>query len=356
MTCEDPAVPIVIVSYRTPNDVNACLNSLGALDAVPSSEIYICENGGAGAWNELCKCLLAPGGTCVESGLPRPPTGNRLLGVACLKLRESGRLVFVGQATENLGYSGGINAWLESLAFGSTWEGCWILNPDAVAAPGSLSALVREARDQDFGMVGSRLLCKVATPGEGIVGLRWQRVLARTVSVVLRRNSAESRMGRQRMTAASGASVYVTRPCLEQIAPFDERYFLYFEDLDWGVTAQRAGYLVGFAHDSIVIHAGGGSTGARSVGYGGSRLAVYLQFRNRLLFVSSHYPRWVLWTALISWMHALRLVAHRAFLPAAEGILGGLRGESGRPDWLVDVHKVPKSTLSSRRERFKSMA
>ena len=127
------------------------------------------------------------------------------------------------------------------------------------------------------------------------------------------------------------------------LAPLDERYFLFYEDLDWGIRAIRAGHGVGYAFDSVVTHKGGGSTGTKSVGYG-SRLSVYLQFRNRLVFVQTHYPGWFVYTGLFSILHALRAARHGAFAPAIEGILAGLRGETGRPDWLVHTHVVPRES------------
>ena len=124
------------------------------------------------------------------------------------------------------------------------------------------------------------------------------------------------------------------------MVPLDERYFLFFEDFDWGARAREGGYRVGYAHKSIVIHAGGNSVGSPSHGAIGSPLAVYLGFRNRLLFVQAHYPQWWIWTALVSWLHAIRLIRRGRFKPAVLGVLAGLRGETGRPDWLVAQHKV----------------
>lgn len=352
-------IPILIVSYRTPGDIRDCLASLDTLQADPPAAIFICENGGPAAWESLCRTLLAPNGGCVRSRCRAPRLGTRLGKIACLELAGSGRTVFVAQATGNLGYSGGLNAWLEPLMDNADWPGCWILNPDALASADSLAALLAETGSNKLGLTGSRLTDRLAHPQRGIVGLCWQRLLARTAAVTMSKAATDHRRGgpaaRSRITSPSGASVYITRRTLTDIYPLDERYFLFFEDVDWGVRATRAGHRVGYAFDSVVAHLGGGSTGTRSFGYGGSRLSVYLSFRNRLLFVQTHYPGWFAYTSLLSVLHAVRVAPHGAFIPAIKGIAAGLRGETGRPDWLIDVHVVPHGRGSDHVRQYETI-
>ena len=75
------------------------------------------------------------------------------------------------------------------------------------------------------------------------------------------------------MDSPSGASMYVTRRCIEQIGLMDESYFLFYEDLDWGVRAKKHG--LGYASDSIVAHQRGTTTGSAGRSTALSRLSVY---------------------------------------------------------------------------------
>ena len=346
MNVDPPFTPIVIVSYRTADDVAACLTSLDALQTEPTIIVYICENGGGAAWNDLCTTLVRPDGACTPAedlSLPFRHDFNR---IACLRLRQSGRSVLVGGAPENLGYSGGINAWLMPLMRYPGWHGCWILNPDTLVAPDALTALMVQAVNRNLGMVGSRL---IATPlATRIInrGLHWRPVLASTSAVdqnALASFEPDPEATEALLDAPSGASLYLTRSCAEALVPLDERYFLYFEDIDWGVRARLAGFRLGYAHGSVVIHPGGRSIGTPSQRYVGSSLALYLEFRNRLLFVRTHYPGWSVWTALMSCLHALRLLPRGGFGIAARGLLAGLRGETGRPGRLIARHHIPGS-------------
>jgi GT2 family glycosyltransferase len=96
------------------------------------------------------------------------------------------------------------------------------------------------------------------------------------------------------MDCPSGASMYVTRACLEKIGPIDERFFLFCEDLDWGVRARSCG--LGYASASIVAHKRGATTGSARSLVTIPRLSVYLQHRNDIHFVRKHFP----WTLSIS--------------------------------------------------------
>ncbi len=346
-----PLTPVIIVSYRTAEDVANCLTSLDVLQAEPNISVHVCENGGAAAWVDLCARLLRPDGPCVSAEDVSAPFQRYFKRIACLRLRRSGRLVLLGEAPENLGYAGGINTWLSPLTRLPGWRGCWILNPDTLVEARALTALETQARERNLGLVGSREMASSTDTRVQHRGLRWRRVFASTLAVG-RNSPADVEPAPEeiegQLDAVSGGSCYLTRSCAEALAPLDERYFLFSEDLDWGVRARRAGFKIGHAHGSVVVDVGGTSIGSRrSSDSESSPLATYLEFRNRLLFVRNHYPLWLPWTALMGWLHALRLLPRGSFSSAVRGHVAGLRGETGRPDWLVARHLKPEIDRSS---------
>ena len=340
--------PIIIVSYRTPGDVAACLSSLDALVGALAASVHICENGGAAAWDELHATLLKSDGPCAAGEQFPSPIRHTFARVAGLTLRRSGRLVFLAEARENLGYSGGINAWLAPLMRLSNWRG--VLDSQS----GHIGGARRAARSR-----AKRARPRSRHGRKPADGERGGKARAVSRSALAQHIGERAGGGAERISAftepapeaieaqlhsPSGASCYVTRACIEAIFPLDERYFLFFEDLDWGVRARRAGFRIGHAHAFVVIDQGGTSVGgSRSSGSVGSPLSIYLGFRNRLLFVEAHYRRWLWWTAFMGCLHALRLSLHdrAAVRPAFHGLLAGLSGETGRPDWLVARHRLP---------------
>jgi hypothetical protein len=192
-------------------------------------------------------------------------------------------------------------------------------------------------------MVGSRVILAASPEGIQNRGLSWRRVTARTVGVDCHATATIEPAPSDielRLDAPNGASIYITRNLIERVGLMDERYFLYFEDLDWGLRAKSLGEL-GYADRSVVPHKQGTTTGAAGTRKGRSRLAVYLEFRNRLLFVRHRHVAWLPWTVLMQAVHIATYLAAGSLtntLAAARGSLAGLMGEIGRPDHILEAH------------------
>jgi N-acetylglucosaminyl-diphospho-decaprenol L-rhamnosyltransferase len=330
-------VAILIVGFRNPADIRDCLAAISDAAVEPKFDIFICENGGVRWHHELIQELVTPHGPCqpVDEPALSAPTG-RFIEVRRLSLRTRPSNVWVGCATGNLGYAGGINAWLRQLEPISGWKGVWILNPDTKPEVYALAALIERAETGRKGMVGSTILDierldEVRCRG----GLHWQKIAARTTSIGLGEPvdaAIEISAIEAAMDSPSGASMYVTRPCLEKIGPMDESYFLFYEDLDWGLRAKACG--LGYARASIVWHKRGTTTGSANSLAAIPQLSVYLEHRNAIHFVRRHFPLTLPLRIMFSLLCAIELLVHQA--PAnswavLQGIFAGLRGEVGRP-------------------------
>ncbi len=334
----DADIAVVVVAFRNPGDVVGCLNALAQAPAQPNFSVLICENGGAKAYDSLVAAL-------VEMGLPgaEGQVGERAAPFDRLQVfRLGARRVIVGLAAANLGYGGGINAWLIKLGPEAGWRGVWVLNPDTEPEPDALAALVRFADDHGKGMVGSRAMFTDTAEVVRARGLKWRKLAASVRGVDIFARAAvrpDPADIEARIDAPSGCSFYVTRACIERIGMMDDRYFLFFEDLDWGLRA-KASCGVGYAYDSVVPHIGGTSIGSGKRMADRSRLAVYLEFRNRILFVRWNFPGWLAWTVFMAALQSGRLLLAGAlgnFAAAWSGLGAGLAGETGRPDRLISA-------------------
>jgi len=107
-----------------------------------------------------------------------------------------------------------------------------------------------------------------ACPTGGVVGARLvdeQGLLAHAGSYMpplslrghqmagLQRDIGQCRRARQ-VESAVFAQVYLRRDCLDAVGPLDEELFAYFEDSDWCLRAQRAGFTVLFAGAPSSMH------------------------------------------------------------------------------------------------------
>ena len=342
-------IPIVIVSFRNPDDVIHCLASLSELNPNPPFDVYLCENGGRPAFDELCSRISAPDGPCVPRKDHAPCATDGFPAVKSFMLKGIAARVFVGDAGDNLGYGGGVNSWLRPLMSAGDWPGALVLNPDSTVAPDALGAVVRYSSDRR-GMVTGRIAFADDPARIHTRGLKWRRLLA-SPAAVGRAEPFDSRppaeVVERAIDAPSGCFVYVTRACLDKIGLMEERYFLYCEDLDWGLRAKRIGE-IGYAFDAVVYHKGGTTIGSGPK-HTISEFATYLGFRNRVLFVCSNFPVWLPWTIAVSLLRALefgmrgRIGNMRA---SARGVWDGILGRDGRPDDVLRRHLVEKAPIA----------
>ncbi len=344
-------VPVIIVSYKNPDDLLECLSALSLMAHEPAFDIYVCETGGAAAFEDLCNRVSAKSDMFTASDAPPPCAVAGFGKVQSYLLEGALPRLTIGLAHENLGYGGGVNAWLRPLAAAADWPGAFILNPDAAPTPDALRHLMSYAQNNRRGMVTGRIVLTETPEFIQTRGLRWNPWRASNISVD-RHARSDLRPDPARIEgmidSPSGAAIYVSRMCLNQIGFMKETYFLYYEDVDWGMRAKSACGL-GYAFDAVVYHKGGTTIG------GGSRrtaapLSVFLEFRNRLLFVSDCKRGWLPWTLVISLIRALEFaLVGRPMMTrvALRGIFEGLVGRDGRPDHILSTYRARSDRATS---------
>lgn len=333
-------VAILIVGFRNPQDVQSCISALAQLSEQPLFDVFVCENGGSEAFRQVCDALVDPQGPCqpLTSELPDPigPPSDRLVGLKGLALKQRAARVWIGCAEHNLGYAGGINAWIERLLPISDFQGFWIVNPDADPEPRALRALVERSQAAKKGMVGSTIV----TPDRPDyvycrAGHHWRRLrtslallgFGQPITAPIDLPAIEAAL-----ESISGASVYVTRACVQDIGLMDERFFLYYEDADWSARAKKHG--LGYAPDSIVPHKGGTTIGSARLRAERSRLSVYLESRNHLHFVRMHWSGYLPLALIFGCLHAvlhLFMGSPTNAKAAVEGMVAAIKGETGQP-------------------------
>lgn len=84
---------------------------------------------------------------------------------------------------------------------------------------------------------------------------------------------------------AHGAAMMIKREALEKVGGMPECYFLYYEELDWSMMFQRAGYKIWYEPACTIFHKESQSTGSDSP------LKIYYITRNRFLFAKRNVKR-----------------------------------------------------------------
>ena len=104
---------------------------------------------------------------------------------------------------------------------------------------------------------------------------------------------------------AHGAAMMLKREVVDKVGFMPECYFLYYEELDWSMMINRAGYEIWYEPACTIFHKESQSTGQNSP------LRTYYITRNRLLLVKRN------WTSLskyLSFCYLIVLVAPRDIL------------------------------------------
>jgi len=190
---------------------------------------------------------------------------------------------------KNLGYAGGNNTGIKK-ALGQNADAVLILNNDTIVDKTFLVNLIRGLDAGDivspkiyfapgFEFHKSRYtksqLGKVIWYAGGKID--WRNIIGKHIGVDDVDHSQFSK--RKEVDLATGACMLVKKQVFEKIGFFDEKYFLYLEDMDFCVRAQKSGFKILFEPKAIIWHKNAGSAGGS-----GSNLQDYFITRNRLIF------------------------------------------------------------------------
>jgi hypothetical protein len=221
---------IVIIHYNTPQDLARCLESLRVEAPACAHAVVVVDN-----------ASTAPGLDEVRAQYP-----------ACTWLLNE----------DNRGYARGCNQGLAAVAADYTL----ILNPDIVVLPGALDTLVAlaDARPR-AGIIGPQLLNDDGSIQESCRRFYTFKtlVLRRTVlgRIFPRSRTVASHLMRDFDHRAErpvdwvlGGCMLVRRDALTRCGPMDERFFLYFEDVDWCTRMWRSGFEVLYTPAARFVH------------------------------------------------------------------------------------------------------
>lgn len=240
---------------------------------------------------------------------------------------------------DNRGFAAGNNAGLDQyraaadIHGGARWpDYTWLLNPDTIAKPHALGALVEFLSvHRQAGLAGGRCLrpdrsirpsaFHFHTPLNEFVGaldFGPLRKLLHRHDVLMPVSDHPSRV-----EWLSGSHLMVRGEVFDRIGPLDPGYFLYFEETDFCARAADAGFQAWHVPASRIVHLGGRSTGLTEQGPMERRPRYW--FASRARFMMRRHGRMKTHLANLLWLCAWPLGA----------ILARLRFRPRRdPPWL----------------------
>jgi len=170
---------------------------------------------------------------------------NESIGKLCTHLEGTG--VTVVNLEENRGFAGGVNAGIE-LCLERGFDYVLAINADTQP---SLDGLHPLFEDQEWGPTVAAVGPVVHDTG-GTVQSAGSRVRPLTMGIREHRVSLSS----NRVDFLTWACVLVKASTFEKIGLLDERFFMYWEDVEFGLRIRRAGLSCRVVPTATVVHAG----------------------------------------------------------------------------------------------------
>ncbi|MEK7170744.1 MAG: glycosyltransferase family 2 protein, partial [Patescibacteria group bacterium] len=195
------------------------------------------------------------------------------------------------------------------LAAGADQDFVWIINNDTTLDPEALNKLLEEATLRtEIGIFGSTILdfsnhSKIQTQG-GDRFYPWVGMSRHIGEGLTLENQLPRAVVEAKMSYVVGSSVFARLSAVDKIGLMEERYFLYFEEVDWATRAKRLGVKIGYAPESLVYHKDGSTISGSVLAKRKSLTADYYGIKNRLV-VARRLFRWALPTVYLAMLITL---------------------------------------------------
>ena len=244
-------IAMVILNWNQREDTTECLQSLREVEG-PRFCVFLVDNGSAdGSPDQL------------ESDFPE---------------------VFLIRNKENLGYAEGNNIGIRK-ALEADVKWILLLNNDTSVHPTFLEELYQAAQAHpEAGILGAKVVYYDRPDILWALGGKLQQPFGRIK--MFGRGELATLLSNQieEFDHVPGAVMLVRAVVFKQIGLLDSEFFLNWEDAEFCLRAQKAGWRILGVPQSLVRHKVSRATAGK--------LATYFGQRNRLLFTSMHLPRW----------------------------------------------------------------
>lgn len=201
-----PRVGIIVLNYNGKNCLLSCLQSLDQLE-YQNKEIVVVDN-------------------------------NSIIGSLEEAEKKFPHFIFV-RNQKNEGFAKGMNIGIkEALARGAKW--CWIFNYDAEAHPQALNKLISAAQENPKAGLLSPIIYEVNSDNMWFAKGRIDFLRMRTLHI--QPTSEELNAKTYKSEFLTGCALLIKKELIEKIGFLDERFFLYYEDVDYSLRATQVGF------------------------------------------------------------------------------------------------------------------
>lgn len=221
-------------------------------------------------------------------------------------IRSSFPAVRIIELADNRGYAGNNNVGIRAaLAQQADWV--FVLNEDTILAPDCLAHLVKVGEsDHRIGIAGPMVYHhdepNIIQSAGGRLSRYWESW-----------HIAQNEPDRGQFAHPhpvdwiSGCAILVRRAVIEQVGMLDERFFYYWEEIEWCLRASNQGWCIMHVPQAKLWHKG------VQRDYRPSPSVTYYDTRNRFLMLAKHHAPLIAW--IVAWGQALRTLTSWTIRP-----------------------------------------
>ncbi len=238
----------------------------------------------------------------------------------------------VVRSDTNLGFTGGNNLGMDH----ARGDYFFIVNNDTELEPSVLEALLAPFDlNSQVGVTCPKIRFYDSPRLVQYAGYNPMNMYTGTATIIGYNQTDDGRYDRPGPTNfAHGCAMLVSRKVVERVGRFADRFFLYYEELDWSQRIRNAGFLIYYQPQVTILHKESVSVGRESP------LRTYYLTRNRILYMRRHcslFQRLVFYSffaALVLPKHVISYLARGQFTHARaflNGVLWNVRSASVSP-------------------------
>ncbi|MEM8530594.1 MAG: glycosyltransferase family 2 protein [Chloroflexota bacterium] len=198
----------------------------------------------------------------------------------------------------NVGFAGACNRAITQALEDPGCEYVFLLNNDAIIHPQAITEMLEAAQtDPTVGILGSKVYYDDSTNTIWYAGAR------RRWGVLAAVDTGRGQIDQGQFDTVRpvdyvfGAAMLIHRRVFEKVGLFDNRFFMYLEDMDLCLRAQDAGFSLLFVPQSRVWHQGSASTSRNSAlrnYYVVKSTAYFLKKHTTPIFLAPVFMFWIL--------------------------------------------------------------
>lgn len=252
-----PSVAIIIVNWNGYALTHACLNSLSQV-SYPNFKVILVDNGSVD--------------DSVQKLKPQFPNTE-----------------FIESKT-NLGFTGGNNLGMEWV-LDRPFDHLLLLNNDTLVEPDFLEPLANFLKkNKGYAAVQPKIMYEKERNIVWNAGGGYFRCLEMSWSIGIGKEDTGQYQTEKDTNWITGCAILIRTKVIKEIGMLDERFFAYYEDVDWSLRMKKYGYRLRYLPQSKIYHVAGASSIKPIKSKEGTIPPIihYYRTRNHLFLIRNH--------------------------------------------------------------------